>query len=132
MTSKQIIDGAIKVLLDPVNWTKGALARDDHGVGCTTDDPRVRSFCMWGAISHARKNIVRMNMTDEDMKAYDSALVQVAEVIIKRKPELADPHYKAATCLSVKGLHAERIISKFNDNAATTHADIIEVCESLK
>jgi hypothetical protein len=50
MKTSEILTKAKRVIQDPKKWTKGAMAKSNHGYGVTPDHPAAETFCSLGAL----------------------------------------------------------------------------------
>ena len=49
----QVVTRALDLISDEANWTRGALARDKQGLGCSWDGPQAYRYCAVGALARA-------------------------------------------------------------------------------
>src|ERR1700730_4309512 len=49
----QVVTRALALISDEANWTRGALARDKQGRGCSWDGPEASRYCAVGALARA-------------------------------------------------------------------------------
>jgi hypothetical protein len=54
----QIIARAMELIADEAHWTRGALARDKHGVFCCWESARATKFCAVGALARAAADLL--------------------------------------------------------------------------
>ncbi|ATI16314.1 hypothetical protein HOS13_gp07 [Caulobacter phage Lullwater] len=72
----QALDGALLLLEDRRNWTKGAYARTKSGGGCFIKDKTAACFCIAGAVAKADQ-VVR-NDTESDVLVIERLLWNAA------------------------------------------------------
>ena len=97
VTARQVLENARKLIESPDRWTRKAFARSKIGIECWSGDPDAVSWCVQGAINEAGRRL-GTGMGDSYFEAM---------------PRLQ----KAAGCW---------MLDIWNDNAETTHADILE------
>lgn len=55
-TTREVLEKARELIATPERWTKGALARDEHGIEVPTCCDDAYCWCMGGAISAVSEN----------------------------------------------------------------------------
>lgn len=90
-----------ELLADPKAWTKKASARDAIGRAVDVDSPTACAFCLTGAIR----------------RCYDNT------------KERSDAYVKIRGVLREKAGWDYGVVVMFNDDQATTHADVMKVLE---
>lgn len=115
-TAIQIIQGVRKLLDKPESWTKRTFVRDAEGLPLTfVDDVRACSWCLLGAF-HASgdTNILRKNF----------------EMYINFSYEETNKAHIACNSILMEMGHGT--LSVFNDEPATTHADVLNFLEKVE
>ena len=105
MKVSEVLEKAKSLIVDPRNWTQGALARyTPNSLACSVSEPNAKCFCSAGAVRRAG-NILGSTK--------DSGLL----------PEVQD-------AFELLGGVAGVPIVLFNDSLRTTHADVMGVFDS--
>lgn len=108
-TSDDILDGMARTLAFPVRWSKGFGARDRDGLPVDPCSPCAMSWCMYGSLDRAVGPIA-----DAGLRQSLANEAEARVLLVLRKNF---------------GLTAIESLSQFNDDRATTHADVRQVLD---
>ncbi len=70
----QVISGALALISDKANWSRGAWARTPDGAPCGWADPKAVKFCAMGALNRAAWDLLRDDICDLGVRASQQVL----------------------------------------------------------
>lgn len=127
-----ILQGAGQYLLNPHDWTQGALARDHEGEPCGVVGGHARSYCMLGALERCWHNLGDFDVPGrngqvgtgtERAEGLQRATEQLADVACAR---IGQPPLKDAR-------RASALVEAYNDTEGRTHKEVTTwVAEAIK
>ena len=92
----QVIAGALQLIVQQKNWTRGTIARSAGGVPCALLDPAAVRFCAIGALNRAA-----MQLTGKGAQS----LARDAEIHVLKANGLATPGFPRSTISRVNAHH---------------------------
>ena len=95
-SASAVLKTALNLIASPENWTKGAGARNAHGVPVSVDDSQAVCFCSMGAMDRA------IEILDMDYS------VGIYDYLYKNIPT-----------------NHTNLITSYNDAESTTHDDVV-------
>ena len=112
MTTKELLQKARALIIDPQKWTKIFAARDQHGTPVSPSNKDACQWCAIGAISRIRHS---NGLEQEKM---DQAFETLIKCIRYLDGELNG---------DFTAIEDNYLISEFNDHPHTTHTDVLRV-----
>ena len=101
----QVVTRALAMISDEANWTRGALARDKHGRGCSWDGPEASRYCAVGALARASAELFGPS------REVGSTAMRVASYVLKANG------LEAACLPNINDVHGHAVIVAIFKNA---------------